>query len=62
MNTVNLELAKKDIEEALETVQAMEETLNCDKLSKDIIRENFNLLSKKVDDLEKILIEEGIIS
>lgn len=62
MNNVNLKLAQKDIEEALETVQAMEETLNCDKLSNDAIREKFNLLSKKVDELEKILIEEGIIS
>jgi hypothetical protein len=62
MDNLNLELAKKDIEEALEAVEAMEETLSTNKLSKDALKEKFELLAMKVDQLEKILIEEGIIS
>lgn len=62
MDNLNLELAKKDIEEALEAVEAMEKTLSTNKLSKDALKEKFELLAMKVDQLEKILIEEGIIS
>lgn len=62
MNNINLKLAQNDIEEALETIEAMEATLSTSSLSKNDLKEQFELLASKVDRLEKILIEEGIIN
>ncbi len=56
-----LELAKKDIEEALKLVEDMELVLNEDEAPKGIIKEKFNFLSKKVQELENILKQEGIL-
>lgn len=56
-----LELAKKDIEEALKLVEDMELVLNEDDAPKGIIKEKFNFLSKKVQELENILKQEGIL-
>ena len=56
-----LELAKKDIEEALKLVDDMELVLNEDDAPKGIIKEKFNFLSKKVQELENILKQEGIL-
>ncbi|MDP4091214.1 MAG: hypothetical protein Q8930_18360 [Bacillota bacterium] len=61
MEERNLELAKKEIEEALKLVEDMEFVLNEEKASESMIKEKFNFLSKKVQDLENILKLEGIL-
>ncbi|MDT8717251.1 hypothetical protein IAI10_11335 [Clostridium sp. 19966] len=61
MESNNLEMARKEIDEALKLVEDMEEVLNSSDESKDIIKEKFSFLSKKVEDLENILKAEGIL-
>ncbi|AKA71141.1 MULTISPECIES: hypothetical protein [Clostridium] len=61
MKEGNLELAQKDIDEALKTIQDMEETLIKENLPKEVILENFKILTEKVSKLESILKEEGIL-
>ncbi|AKN33215.1 hypothetical protein Ccar_21245 [Clostridium carboxidivorans P7] len=61
MKEGNLELAQKDIDEALETIQNMEENLSKENLPKEVILENFKVLTEKVSKLELILKEEGIL-
>lgn len=61
MNEINLETARKDIEDALAAVETMEEILKDNCSDKDSIRENFVFLSNKVQQLENILKEEGIL-
>jgi hypothetical protein len=57
----NLNAAQKDIEEALMAIETMEEILKDKSLSKDAIKEKFVFLSGKVQQLESILKEEGIL-
>lgn len=61
MNEKSLELAKQEIEAALSAVEAMEKDLNKEALSSKDIKEQFVFLSKKVQELEHILKEEGIL-
>ncbi|MGE5626749.1 MAG: hypothetical protein ACM3X7_01395 [Solirubrobacterales bacterium] len=61
MKEANLETAKKDIEDALAAVETMEEILKDNSSDKIQIRENFVFLSEKVQKLENILKEEGIL-
>ena len=61
MNESNLKIAQQDIEDALKTVEALEEVVNSQDLSKDIIKEKFVSLNEKVKKLEDILKSEGII-
>jgi 50S ribosomal subunit-associated GTPase HflX len=61
MNEINLKAAQKDIEEALSAVETMEEMLKTETTSKDSIKEKFVFLSGKVQQLEDILKEEGIL-
>lgn len=61
MKEANLETAKKDIEDALAAVETMEEILKDNSSDKISIRENFVFLSEKVQKLENILKEEGIL-
>jgi 50S ribosomal subunit-associated GTPase HflX len=61
MNEINLKAAQKDIEEALSAVETMEEMLKTETPSKDSIKEKFVFLSGKVQQLEDILKEEGIL-
>jgi hypothetical protein len=61
MKEINLKAAQKDIEDALSAVETMEEILRADSPSKDSIKEKFVFLSDKVQQLENILKEEGIL-
>lgn len=61
MEEKNLEQARKEIEEALKLVEDMEMVLNENDAPKDVIKEKFDFLSKKVQLLENILKFEGII-
>jgi hypothetical protein len=61
MREANLETARKDIEDALSAVESMEEMLKDNSTDKKSIRENFVFLSEKVQKLENILKEEGIL-
>lgn len=61
MKQKNLELAKTEIDEALSTVENMELYIKNSQFSNDVIKEKFVFLSQKVQELENILKEEGII-
>lgn len=61
MKEANLKLAQQDIEAALETVEAIEKFINEDDLKKDVLKEKFVTLSEKVQQLENLLKEEGIL-
>ncbi|MCM8709469.1 hypothetical protein M2651_00330 [Clostridium sp. SYSU_GA19001] len=61
MKEDNLKLLQKDIDEALLTIENMEEDLKKEVLSKDSVKEKFMFLSKKLQDLEAILKSEGIL-
>lgn len=61
MDEKSLELARQEIEAALNTVDNMEKDLNKKALSSDDIKEQFVFLSKKVEELENILKKEGIL-
>jgi len=61
MKETSLKLAQKDIDEALSVIQSMEESLITQSLSKDTLKEKFVFLAEKVQKLESILKEEGIL-
>lgn len=61
MNKESLELAKQEIDEALNTVETMEKNFDSKNLSNENIKEQFVFLSKKVQQLESILRQEGIL-
>ncbi|ETA80818.1 hypothetical protein [Youngiibacter fragilis] len=55
-----IDAINKDIEEALNEVEGMEESLKEDPME-DLIREKFKSLFDKVVNLEQLLKDEGII-
>lgn len=57
----NLDMARQDIEEALKLIEDMEVALTTEESPKEFIKEKFNFLSKKVQELENLLKSEGII-
>ncbi|ERI94287.1 hypothetical protein HMPREF1982_00921 [Clostridiales bacterium oral taxon 876 str. F0540] len=61
MQEEKLKLLQKDIDEALETIENMEDGLKNDDLSKDMVKEKFLYLSQKLEELETILKSEGIL-
>ncbi|MDQ0150193.1 hypothetical protein ACFO6R_04270 [Eubacterium multiforme] len=61
MREENLKLAQQDIEDALKTVEDLEQNIDSDALSKDDIKERFISLSDKLQKLEDILKNEGIL-
>ncbi|GIM29014.1 hypothetical protein CPJCM30710_16800 [Clostridium polyendosporum] len=61
MDEKNLKIAQQDIDEALQTVEAIEKSLDNNELSKDNLKEQFLVLTEKVQELEDILKTEGII-
>lgn len=61
MKESNLEAAQRDIEEALLAVESMEEILKEHSMDNGTIKEKFVFLSEKVNKLETILKEEGIL-
>lgn len=61
MKEANLKLAQQDIDEALKTVDDMVKVIDENDTSKDILKEKFITLTEKVQELENILKNEGII-
>jgi archaellum component FlaC len=61
MKEDNLKLAQKGIDDALETIDALEKTIKQNPLEKKVLKQSFNTLSKKVDEIETILKNEGIL-
>lgn len=61
MKEANLKLAQQDIDEALKTVDDMVKVIDENETSKDILKEKFITLTEKVQELESILKNEGII-
>ena len=62
MKEANLKLAQQDIDEALKTVEDLENHIsNNPHAEKNILKEKFISLSEKVQELENLLKSEGII-
>lgn len=61
MKEDNLKQVQKDINEALETIESMEENLKSEEHIKDSVKEKFLFLTQKLTELETILKSEGII-
>lgn len=61
MNEDNLKLAQQEVENALKSVENLEQILDSNDLSKEVLKEQFVSLTKKVQDLESILKTEGIL-
>ena len=61
MNDSNLKIAQQDVEEALKAVEEMEKYIHTDSPSKEQLKEKFICLSNKVQNLETILTNEGIL-
>ena len=61
MKEDNLKLAQKGIDDALNTVEALEKTIKETPVKNSILKESFYILSKKVDEIEDILKSEGIL-
>ena len=61
MKETSLKLAQQDIEEALSAIEYMEESITNQNLPKEVLKEKFVFLAEKVQELESILKEEGIL-
>lgn len=61
MNESNLKQAQKEIDEALSTIEKLEETIQSNSISDEIIKQNFLSLSNKVREIETVLKNEGIL-
>ena len=61
MREENLKLVQQDIDEALKTVEALEEGIDKDEISRDDIKEKFLSLNNKLQQLEDILKTESIL-
>jgi hypothetical protein len=61
MKEDNLKLVQNGIDDALETIDALEKTIKENPLEKKVLKQSFTTLSKKVDEIETILKNEGIL-
>lgn len=61
MKESNLKAAQQDIEEAITAIEEMEKEIERKDLSKEDIKEKFVFLSDKLQKLESILKDEGIL-
>lgn len=61
MQDINLKIAQQDIEEALKTVEDIENFIDSNDVQNDVLREKFMNLTEKVQKLEDILKSEGIL-
>lgn len=61
MKEANLKIAQQDIEEALKDIEEMEQVIDLNDSSKQMIKEKFESLTKKVQRVEEILKSEGIL-
>ena len=62
MKESNLKLAQRDIEEALKTVEEMEEFVDTIDAPKEVLKEKFYTLTQKVQQLEDILKKYEILA
>ena len=53
--------AQIDIDEALETVESLEKSIDSDNFSKSDLKDKFIKLNEKVNELEDLLRSQGII-
>jgi hypothetical protein len=60
MEEIKLKLAQQEVDEALATVESMEQVIDGEN-SKEILKEKFFALSQKVQELEDLLKNEGIL-
>lgn len=58
-NTLNL--AQRDIDEALSVIESLEKAIISDNSQNQVLKDKFHLLYDKVNELENILKSEGII-
>ncbi|AZV55242.1 MULTISPECIES: hypothetical protein [Clostridium] len=58
-NTLNL--AQRDIDEALSVIESLEKAIVSDNSQNQVLKDKFHLLYDKVNELENILKSEGII-
>lgn len=61
MKDSNLKLAQHEVDEALQTIQELEEVIDAENCPKNSIKEKFLILTKKVQEIEDILKNEGIL-
>jgi hypothetical protein len=61
MDDLNLKIAQQDVEEALKAVEDMERFINDNEPSREQLKEKFICLSSRVQNLENILKNEGIL-
>ena len=61
MKESNLKLAQKDIDDALKTIEEMENCISEGNEKNNIIKEKFMTLTEKVQKLENLLKTEGIL-
>lgn len=61
MKDSNLKIAQQDVEEALKTVEDMENFIANNEPAKEQLREKFMCLTDRVKKLEDILKSEGIL-
>ncbi|MEK6264967.1 MAG: hypothetical protein N2B06_09410 [Clostridium sp.] len=61
MKEDNLKLAQKGIDDALDTIETLEKTIKETPLPKNVLKESFYTLSKKVEEIEDLLKNEGIL-
>ena len=61
MKESNLKLAQKDIDDALKTVEEMDNCISEGNEKNNIIKEKFMTLTEKVQKLENLLKTEGIL-
>lgn len=61
MKEDNVKLAQKGIDDALDTIESLEKTIKETPLPKNVLKESFYILSKKVDEIEDLLKSEGIL-
>lgn len=61
MNESNIQQAQKEIDEALSTIEKLEENIKSNSISDEVIKQNFISLSNKVREIELFLKDEGIL-
>ncbi|MCJ7691637.1 MAG: hypothetical protein MUO60_20325 [Clostridiaceae bacterium] len=61
MKEDTLKLAQNGIDDALDTIESLEQTIKESPLPKNVLKESFYTLSKKVEEIERLLKNEGIL-
>lgn len=61
MEETKIKLAHKDIDEALNIIENLEKELSSQSLSREHLRERFVFLTEKLQEIEGILKDEGVL-